>query len=100
MQETIVEYKVKQKQRFQWLRFVGRIVANILILGLVAASAAVVYQVVERSKDLDDDTNVLRKNEVPIVLSLITLFFPNIFEQIGRMEKYHPRTALRLQLGR
>lgn len=33
-------------------------------------------------------------------MSLITHFFPMIFDLIGRMEAYHPRTALRAHLAR
>ncbi|KRY09809.1 DNA repair and recombination protein RAD54B [Trichinella patagoniensis] len=86
----------------KWVRFLLRIVANTVILGMMACSAYAIYTVVERSREIEHDpmATALQKIEVPIVVSFITLVFPNLFEIVSKLERFHPRTALRLQLGR
>lgn len=49
---------------------------------------------------ITDKDTFLKQNAVSITVSFITLVFPNIFELVGKMERYHPRTALRIQLAR
>lgn len=53
-----------------------------------------------QKSQVQDDGNLFTKNQVPSVVSTITHVFPMIFDLIGRMENYHPRTALRAHLGR
>ncbi len=115
-----------------------RIVANILVVIVLASSTYAIYQVVERSKKFEKikeeggevswwDTNEVQTQviservsftfsswiqvlwetwvfmvlfQVTIVMSLITALFPSIFEIIGIIERYHPRSSLRLQLAR
>jgi len=69
---------------------------------LLVSSAWAVIKVVERSKGIEDipDASWLRQNEITLAMSLITTVFPNLFEVIGMLEKYHPRKQLRWQLGR
>ncbi|VDP37549.1 unnamed protein product [Soboliphyme baturini] len=98
-----MEYKEKQVEKFRWVRFAMRICANIIILGMMAGSTFAIYAVVERSKTIENDVNAdaFRRNEVPIVVSFITLVFPNFFELVSKgLERFHPRTSLRLHLGR
>ena len=65
-------------------------------------SACAVIKVVDRSEGIesDPDASWWRHNEITLVMSLITTIFPNIFELIGMLEKYHPRRQLRWQLAR
>ncbi|KFD71715.1 hypothetical protein M514_04278 [Trichuris suis] len=100
--EAIMEHKEKQAEKFRWVRFFLRIVANFIILSMMASSTYAIYTVVERSRDIEHDltATALQKIEVPIVVSFITLVFPNLFEMVSKLERFHPRTALRLQLAR
>ncbi|GFY45241.1 transmembrane channel-like protein 3, partial [Trichonephila inaurata madagascariensis] len=41
-----------------------------------------------------------RQPRVTLVVSFISLLFPNLFDMIGMAEKYHPRVQLRWQLAR
>nr|CAH7727032.1 unnamed protein product [Callosobruchus chinensis] len=59
-----------------------------------------VVMVVKRSTEPEANSTFWRKNEITIVMSLITLVFPMLFEVLGFVEQYHPRKQLRLQLAR
>lgn len=67
---------------------------------LLASSAYGVVLVVERSQEEIKNPSWLRANEVTLVVAGISIVFPNIFDWIGNLEAYHPRIALRWQLGR
>lgn len=73
---------------------------NILILGLLAFSVFAVVMVVDRSTQPDVNSSFWRKSETPVVMSIITMVFPFLFEILGFLEQYHPRKQLRLQLAR
>lgn len=62
-------------------------------------SAYAVIKVVERSEE-DHGGSWWRRNEITIVMSLISFIFPMLFEILGLIEYYHPRMQLRLQLAR
>lgn len=71
------------------------------VLFLLYVSAYAVVFVVDRSDRLDGTlTSWWRKNEITVVMSLISFIFPMLFELLGLMEYYHPRMQLRLQLAR
>ena len=38
--------------------------------------------------------------KLTIIMTMISTLFPNVLDLISLMEKYHPRTSLRLQLAR
>uniref|UniRef100_A0A3B5LNL8 Transmembrane channel-like protein n=1 Tax=Xiphophorus couchianus TaxID=32473 RepID=A0A3B5LNL8_9TELE len=80
-----------------------RILANILVLLSLAGSIYIIYFVVDRSQKLEQEKPELtlwEKNEVSVVVSLITMIAPSAFELVAQLEMYHPRTSLRFQLAR
>lgn len=81
-----------------WKVICLRIIANLSVLFLLCVSAYAVIFVVKRSSDKTDSW--WRRNEITIVMSMISFLFPMLFELLGLMEYYHPRMQLRLQLAR
>ncbi|KAK2107855.1 Transmembrane channel-like protein 3 [Saguinus oedipus] len=80
-----------------------RIIANILVLLSLAGSIYLIYFVVDRSQKLEQSNKELtlwEKNEVSVVVSLVTMIAPSAFDLIAALEMYHPRTTLRFQLAR
>ncbi|KAF4017878.1 hypothetical protein G4228_009838 [Cervus hanglu yarkandensis] len=80
-----------------------RVVANILVLVSLAGSIYLIYFVVDRSQKLAQSKKELtlwEKNEVSVVVSLVTMLAPSAFDLIAALEMYHPRTTLRFQLAR
>ncbi|XP_069867607.1 transmembrane channel-like protein 3, partial [Dipodomys merriami] len=51
----------------------------------------------ERSKK---ELTLWERNEVSVVVSLVTMLAPSAFDLIAALEMYHPRTTLRFQLAR
>ncbi|KFB36673.1 AGAP007628-PA-like protein [Anopheles sinensis] len=98
--EALLEEAEKKKDTRNWKIILLRILVNFLILGLLVVSAYKVIQVVRNSMDFKDSDSWWRRNETTIVMSLISFFFPMIFEALGIMEYYHPRKQLRIQLAR
>lgn len=85
---------------FSWKVIIIRIFVNIAVCGLLVLSAYAVVLVVKRSTEPEAKKNFWRMNEITIVMNLISLVFPMIFEVLGLGEQYHPRKQLRLQLAR
>uniref|UniRef100_A0A182FFW8 Uncharacterized protein n=1 Tax=Anopheles albimanus TaxID=7167 RepID=A0A182FFW8_ANOAL len=98
--EALLEEAEKKKDTQNWKIILLRILVNLLILGLLVISAYEVILVVKRSMDIKDTDSWWRRNETTVVMSLISFFFPMIFEALGMMEYYHPRKQLRIQLAR
>ncbi|KAK0406735.1 hypothetical protein QR680_018771 [Steinernema hermaphroditum] len=94
--EAIAEYNVNVKKKFACVQIILRAFANMVIFTMLALS---VWAILAVSQITEKDT-FIKQNAVSITVSFITLIFPNIFELIGKMERYHPRFALRLQLAR
>ncbi|XP_047238281.1 transmembrane channel-like protein 2-B [Girardinichthys multiradiatus] len=102
--ESIVDEKENQKDENIHLRRFLRVFANFLILCTLGGSGYLIYFVVKRSQEfarMDPKTLTwLENNEVEFVMSLLGLVCPPLFETIAELEDYHPRIALKWQLGR
>ncbi|KAG5281153.1 hypothetical protein AALO_G00068000 [Alosa alosa] len=102
--ESIVDLQEQQKDENIHLRRFLRLLANVLILCSLAGSGYLIYFVVKRSQEFADkeegELSWFEKNEVEFVMSLLGLACPPLFETIGELEDYHPRIALKWQLGR
>ncbi|XP_061624568.1 transmembrane channel-like protein 2-B [Phyllopteryx taeniolatus] len=102
--ESIVDEQENQKDENIHLRRFLRVLANALILCSLGGSGYLIYFVVKRSQefaDMDnDELSWFEKNEVELVMSLLGLVCPPLFETIAELEDYHPRIALKWQLGR
>lgn len=70
-------------------------------MALLIASAATVIWVVDNSENIKHEKLPwFRRNQITLVLSSISFFFPMFFEALGLIEYYHPRQTLRIQLAR
>ncbi|KAM6965410.1 transmembrane channel-like protein 2-B [Aplochiton taeniatus] len=102
--ESIVDEQENQKDENIHLRRFLRVLANILILCVLAGSGYLTYFVVKRSQDfakMDQATlSWYERNEVDFVMSLLGLVCPPLFETVAELEDYHPRVGLKWQLGR
>ncbi|XP_062273646.1 transmembrane channel-like protein 2-B [Scomber scombrus] len=102
--ESIVDEQENQKDENIHLRRFLRVLANFLILCCLGGSGYLIYFVVKRSQEFANvDQSKLswfEKNEVEFVMSLLGLVCPPLFETIAELEDYHPRIALKWQLGR
>ncbi|XP_018620520.1 transmembrane channel-like protein 3 [Scleropages formosus] len=103
IREAIVEEQEKKKQTSLMVLVSLRVLANVLVLLSLAGSIYIIYFVVDRSQRLEQEKQELtlwEKNEVSVVVSLITMIAPSAFELVAQLEMYHPRTCLRFQLAR
>ncbi|KAM9837810.1 transmembrane channel-like protein 3 [Aulostomus maculatus] len=103
IREAIVEEQEKKKDTSLAVLISLRFLANILVLMSLAGSIYIIYFVVDRSQKLEQEKPELtlwEKNEVSVVVSLITMIAPSAFELVAQLEMYHPRTSLRFQLAR
>uniref|UniRef100_A0A673M3E4 Transmembrane channel-like 2b n=1 Tax=Sinocyclocheilus rhinocerous TaxID=307959 RepID=A0A673M3E4_9TELE len=87
--ESIVYEQENLKDENIHLRRFLRVIANVLILCCLGGSRYLIYYVVKRSQEF-----------VEIVMSLLGLVCPPLFEVITELEDYHPRIALKWQLAR
>ncbi|XP_025750618.2 transmembrane channel-like protein 3 [Manacus vitellinus] len=103
IREAILEEQEKKKNKNLAVTITLRIIANILVLLSLAGSIYIIYFVVDRSQKLErvkKELTLWEKNEVSVVVSLITMIAPSAFELVAALEMYHPRTTLRFQLAR
>ncbi|KAF1463117.1 Transmembrane channel-like protein 3, partial [Megadyptes antipodes antipodes] len=103
IREAILEEQEKKKSKNLAVTITLRVIANILVLLSLAGSIYIIYFVVDRSQRLErtkKELTLWEKNEVSVVVSLITMIAPSAFELVAALEMYHPRTTLRFQLAR
>uniref|UniRef100_A0A4W4FY71 Transmembrane channel-like protein n=1 Tax=Electrophorus electricus TaxID=8005 RepID=A0A4W4FY71_ELEEL len=104
LKESLVDELRHFKNEDLNTRLFLRFVANVLILSCLMGSGYLIYSVAKRhqtfSKMDRNQVSWLQKNEVEIVISLLGMFCPALFETIAELEDYHPRIALKWQLGR
>ncbi|XP_070760156.1 transmembrane channel-like protein 1 [Enoplosus armatus] len=102
--EAILEEQESQKDDNIHLTRFLRVLANFLVLCCLAGSGYLIYFVVRRSQKfaLDglENHSWWERNEVNMVMSLLGMFCPMLFDVISALENYHPRVALQWQLGR
>ncbi|XP_045891018.1 transmembrane channel-like protein 1 [Micropterus dolomieu] len=102
--EAILEEQESHKDDNIHLTRFLRVLANFLVLCCLAGSGYLIYFVVRRSQKfaLDglDSHSWWERNEVNMVMSLLGMFCPMLFDVISTLENYHPRVALQWQLGR
>uniref|UniRef100_A0A3Q3F7I3 Transmembrane channel-like protein n=1 Tax=Labrus bergylta TaxID=56723 RepID=A0A3Q3F7I3_9LABR len=100
--ESIVDEQENQKDENIHLRRFLRVLANVLITCSLGGSGYLIYFVVKRSQEFAnrDDLSWYEKNELELIMSLLGLVCPPLFETFAELEDYHPRIALKWQLGR
>ncbi|XP_053328208.1 transmembrane channel-like protein 2-B [Spea bombifrons] len=100
--ESIVDEQENTKEENVHLRRFLIVLANVLILICLGGSGYLIFFVVKRSQQFKkmDQISWYQNNEIEIVMSLLSMFCPPLFETIAVMENYHPRLALKWQLGR
>nr|XP_060639316.1 transmembrane channel-like protein 2 [Anolis sagrei ordinatus] len=100
--ESIVDEQESNKDENIHLRRFLRVLANVLITCCLCGSGYLIYFVVKRSQTFSKMQNIgwYERNEVEIVMSLLGMFCPPLFETIAALEDYHPRIGLKWQLGR
>ncbi|KAM5245851.1 transmembrane channel-like protein 2 [Ctenodactylus gundi] len=100
--ESIVDEQESNKEENIHLTRFLRVLANFIIICCLCGSGYLIYFVVKRSQEFSKMQNVswYERNEVEIVMSLLGMFCPPLFETIAALENYHPRIGLKWQLGR
>uniref|UniRef100_A0A671P7F3 Transmembrane channel-like protein n=1 Tax=Sinocyclocheilus anshuiensis TaxID=1608454 RepID=A0A671P7F3_9TELE len=102
--EAIVEEQESRKDDNIHLTRFLRLLANFLVLCCLAGSGYLIYFVVRRSQKFAleglENYGWWERNEVNMVMSLLGMFCPMLFDVISTLENYHPHIALQWQLGR
>uniref|UniRef100_A0A8C5C2Y2 Transmembrane channel-like protein n=1 Tax=Gadus morhua TaxID=8049 RepID=A0A8C5C2Y2_GADMO len=102
--EAILEEQESRKDDNIHLTRFLRVLANFLVLCCLAGSGYLIYFVVRRSQKFAlegfENHTWWERNEVNMVMSLLGMFCPMLFDVISALENYHPRVALQWQLGR
>ncbi|XP_023658975.2 transmembrane channel-like protein 2-B [Paramormyrops kingsleyae] len=104
IKESIVDEEDKKRCENVHARRCLRVLANLITFLCLCGSGYLIYYVVKRSvvfAAMDKDkVTWMEKNELELVVSLLGVAVPPLFEGISEMEEFHPRVALKWQLGR
>ncbi|KAI6226942.1 TMC domain-containing protein [Aphelenchoides besseyi] len=95
LKEAIADYNVKLKRKWTPGRIARVAFVNVVILFMIGMTG----YFISRATVINKDT-FIKQNAVSIIVSFVTLVFPNLFELVGHIEGHHPRTALRWHLAR
>ncbi|XP_068243127.1 transmembrane channel-like protein [Palaemon carinicauda] len=98
--EALLEAKELEREEKSWKLQARRLLAHLLVILLIAASAYAVVLLVKRSEDVTDTSSWYRQNELTIILTLISFIYPNLFDLVGLLELRHPKNQLQWQLAR
>ncbi|XP_052105777.1 transmembrane channel-like protein 2, partial [Mytilus californianus] len=105
--ESILEEKQKSQEQNKKILTLLRILANVIVLMLLALSTYIIQLCVERSRGVEIrhrrdhlEIGFWDQQELTVVMTLISTLFPTFFDIVSIMEKYHPRVNLRWQLAR
>eukprot|EP00117_Sycon_ciliatum_P030550 scpid38997/ scgid0754/ Transmembrane channel-like protein 3 len=82
-----------------------RILVNVVVLTLLAGSGYVVYYFVRRDQERTEFNSnrflaLVEQFEIPFILAALKLVGPMLFERLGVLEHYHPRTAFKWTMSR
>ncbi|KAM6182206.1 transmembrane channel-like protein 1 [Erethizon dorsatum] len=102
--EAIIEERAAQvEENVHLIRFL-RFLANFFVFLTLGASGYLIFWAVKRSQEFaqqDPDTlGWWEKNEMNMVMSLLGMFCPTLFDLFAELEDYHPLIALKWLLGR
>nr|XP_020041385.1 transmembrane channel-like protein 1 [Castor canadensis] len=102
--EAITEERAAQvEENIHLIRFL-RFLANFFVFLTLGASGYLIFWAVKRSQEFaqqDPDTlGWWEKNEMNMVMSLLGMFCPTLFDLFAELEDYHPLIALKWLLGR
>ncbi|XP_068740011.1 transmembrane channel-like protein 3 [Montipora capricornis] len=103
IREQILEAVESGKAQNKKLLVALRVMANILVLGVLSASAYLIYLVVKRSDEREKQgrtPTVLEQYEISLAITGMNAVCPVFFKLIAMIEQYHPRTALYWELTR
>ncbi|XP_066110449.1 transmembrane channel-like protein 1 [Saccopteryx bilineata] len=102
--EAIIEERAAQvEENVHLIRFL-RFLANFFVFLTLAGSGYLIFWAVKRSQEFaqqDPDTlGWWEKNEMNMVMSLLGMFCPTLFDLFAELEDYHPLIALKWLLLR
>nr|XP_031305736.1 transmembrane channel-like protein 1 isoform X2 [Camelus dromedarius] len=104
IREAIIEERAAQvEENIHLIRFL-RFLANFFVFLTLGGSGYLIFWAVKRSQEFaqqDPDTlGWWEKNEMNMVMSLLGMFCPTLFDLFAELEDYHPLIALKWLLGR